>query len=50
MSTGQNYRGLDIAQRVEISCGAGFQPAAVAPSRTVTEIAITERIYIHPMF
>ena len=27
MSTGQNYRGFDIAQRVEIPCGAGFQPA-----------------------
>ena len=27
MSVGQNYRGFDIAQRVEIPCGAGFQPA-----------------------
>ncbi len=27
MSTGQNYRGFDIAQRVGIPCGAGFQPA-----------------------
>ncbi len=27
MSTGQDYRGFDIAQRVGIPCGAGFQPA-----------------------
>ena len=27
MSTGQNYRGFDIASRVGIPCGAGFQPA-----------------------
>ena len=26
MSTGHNYRGFDIAQRVEVLCGAGFQP------------------------
>ncbi|MCL5945247.1 MAG: hypothetical protein M1472_00140, partial [Planctomycetes bacterium] len=25
MSTGQNYRGFDIAPRVGIPCGAGFQ-------------------------
>ncbi len=32
MSTGQNYRGFRMAQKVGIPCGAGFQPAAVAPS------------------
>ena len=28
MPTGQNYCGFDIAQRVGIPCGAGFQPAS----------------------